>query len=164
MQGYWEEKLFSCPRSSQNKADLSQTQKWSVNPAESLCLTSVRDLGLVWSRFPTFQGEVGGEGLKLPLFDTVPLTGTVFHHAILFSRIVTSSLSPWVSTHTCVSKATREGRIRKRGSKKETPLKLNILYQGMKPWHSVADTILQQNCSKEVAKIREPQASKQLNK
>lgn len=56
------------------------------------------------------------------------------------------------------------GEDKEKGKEKEISLKLNILFQGMKPWNSAADTILQQNCSNEVAKIREPRGSKQLNK
>lgn len=68
----------------------------------------------------TFGGEVGGGGLKLPLFDVVS-TGRVFHHAILFFRLIMSSLSPGASTHTCVLKATRERMTREKGSKKNPP-------------------------------------------
>lgn len=102
-------------------------QNWLIPDTEMVCESHREPLpgfgawpGVGVIPLATFWGEVGGGGLKLPFFDVVS-TGRVFYHAILFFRLIMSSLSPGVSTHACVLKATREGMTREKGSKKNPP-------------------------------------------
>lgn len=153
-------KAFPCPGSSQNKSDLSQTQKRSANPTESLCLASTHSWGMVRS-LPSFQERSRRGGLNLPLFDAVS-TGRGFHHSIFLSRLVMSSLSSWVSTHTCVWMEPGKGEQGK-GEGKRSPWSWTPFSREWNP-KTVWLTLSSSKSSKGVAKIREPQASKQLNK
>lgn len=69
---------------------------------------------------PTFQGEVGVGGLKLPLFDVV-LTGRIFHHAILFFQahyVLSQSMSFY--RHLCFE-GSKGGEDKEKWKEKESP-------------------------------------------
>jgi len=69
---------------------------------------------------PTFQGEVTGGGLKLPLFDIVS-TGRVFHHAIFFfqARYVLSWSTSFYP-HSCFEGG-KAGEDKEKEKENETP-------------------------------------------
>lgn len=140
-------KVFPCPGSSQNKSDIPDTGAvckpyWESLPGFNTQLRAA----VIPSLLP---GEVRRGGLNLPLFDAVS-TGRGFHHSIFLSRLVMSSLSSWVSTHTCVWMEPGKGE-QGQGEGKRSPLKLNALFSGREilkhcGWHCPPAKQQQRGC------------------